>query len=233
MCVPRVRLHSTGIKNASPLRTFGLFHAGSSTADSIALGCDLRDVYVSFPAERANHKSHYIFQDTYGAFPPCYRSIFRLEPSKCLKSHGGFRSCYIAASRRDPASLPADEQFPICTRDSFGAFYAFSRGSACLGMHRNPWVRSEGRRSLGMAARAREGQRVRSFEVRRTRRIFSPAVRLRYQAERGRAHTALYGEGSCVCGGALPRTREVHAVRRRESLDCAESFIRVRGIQVA
>ncbi|KAJ7443423.1 hypothetical protein FB451DRAFT_1190037 [Mycena latifolia] len=44
-----------GRRNASPLRANGLFHAGSSTSDSKALGGNLRSVYVSSPAERAAH----------------------------------------------------------------------------------------------------------------------------------------------------------------------------------
>ncbi|KAJ7472497.1 hypothetical protein FB451DRAFT_1249718 [Mycena latifolia] len=37
-----------------------------------------------------------------------------------------------------PPLLPSDEQFPICTRNSF----AVPRGSVCLGMHRNPCARA-------------------------------------------------------------------------------------------
>ncbi|KAJ7443460.1 hypothetical protein FB451DRAFT_1376706 [Mycena latifolia] len=54
---------------------------------------------------------------------------------------GGWDSgaIYIAAPRRGPASLPADERFPICTRDSV----AVSRGSVCLGTQRHSCARAQ------------------------------------------------------------------------------------------
>ncbi|KAJ7455140.1 hypothetical protein FB451DRAFT_1408012 [Mycena latifolia] len=156
-------------------------------------------------------------------------------------------SRYIAASRRGSASLPSDEQFPICTRDSFGALYAFL-GSACLGTHRIPCARARrgafGERGFGgfvqtrlrALTRAREGPRVRSFQWTLISSIavgttntrpdlleFAPAGGAVSIPRRERIRARMGRVAACEavrCVRDVSRTRVVHpaAVRARVSL---------------
>ncbi|KAJ7443471.1 hypothetical protein FB451DRAFT_1568680 [Mycena latifolia] len=132
-------------------------------------------------------------------------------------------SCYIAAPERGPTSLPCDEHLPICTRDSFGALCALSRAFECTETH------ARGLRGMSVGSADSEASYGREYErsdraARATRgsasaqfpMSVSPWVRIRTRpdllefAPAGAAasipetaRTPSYGEGSCVCGGAL------------------------------
>ncbi|KAJ7429841.1 hypothetical protein FB451DRAFT_1575263 [Mycena latifolia] len=58
---------------------------------------------------------------------PSNRTKASRATQKSLSQRNAPLSSYIAASQRGPASLPSDERFPICTRDSSGGWCAVSR----------------------------------------------------------------------------------------------------------
>ncbi|KAJ7443427.1 hypothetical protein FB451DRAFT_1413634 [Mycena latifolia] len=173
-------------------------------------------------------QSHYIFQYSTRSLPALFRSAnviqFYENLPNALKSHGGF-VCHTDESivpqraalvlycgfkmRLRLVALP--RTVPDLHQGSFGALCALSRGSVCVGMHRNPCPRdrrgvdrergfrrrTDATPSPRMAGRARAGVRECAVSTSQAHFLAGGAVSIP-RRERGRARTTLNGEDSCM-----------------------------------
>ncbi|KAJ7443444.1 hypothetical protein FB451DRAFT_1376699 [Mycena latifolia] len=178
------------------------------TAASMALGGDAFSIYQPFPALVAAPRDYFMLDlrplilEISEAICAVYMCLLpqnalptnsktfpmpsnRTEALRAIQTNPSQRDAQRSCFTARPASLTSDEQFPICTRDSFGASSALCRRGS---------ERSEG-----------------GTHARHTRRVFSVGIALRvriYFTEQfdtaasipEKARTRSYGEDSCVVG---------------------------------